>query len=187
MAVDTTTITPTITATPFAGYTQSNVDTVGARGVIEASVSAVSIPAPGAGDNQLLKLNITLPPNFAYSMVDYCLELRSSSSVFNWQDNSVLQINQNTAGNGVSRPVGLKSTGTGLIGSTPQASAYYVPVCPTTALFRGINADSPFIQADFFNSTANDVEYFVLLYSRFLQFDIEQLRNLEVNSPIPVR
>lgn len=191
MATVTTTITPSSSLFPFTGYEDAKaVGTPLARANLFFSARDSSVAATGVGDNQRLIIQMDLPRNFAYVLVDYNLAIKAAAgNTYNMPLRAELvAFDAVTAGNrSFDAGIGLNSPGVGNVGSNQEMATYGQTVPWSGVLFQNIPTETVRVQADMFNTTANDGAYTVDVVARFLQFDIEQINNLVVNSAIPTR
>ena len=147
--------------------------------------------ASGAGDNQEVEVLIDLPPNFCYAMTDFLVSI--AGVAFNFDATGELSVFDSSvsANRTMDIPIGLFTDG---VGSTFPGVATQMASYRAASPWSGIFCASPVspgdqirVFASLFNTTANDNEYTVDVAARFLQFDINQVNNSRVNSPIPVR
>lgn len=192
MATVTTTLTPVQQYFSFTGYRDPQaVSSVDARAQVLAFIDAGDIAATGAGDNSRMLIDITLPQNFAWVMMDYCLQIQAATAtptVFNWDAQGQLFIADGATGlSNFAAPVGLTGSGEFSTAATARLMQIYKPFCPYSAIVNPVPGTSVFCRADFFNSTANDAAYKINLLARFLAYDITQVTDQAVNSPTPIR
>ena len=187
MAVITTTVDATLEPFSFSGYQDvrdRNRNT--ARAQIFAFVRNGAIALTGAGDNQFFVLRTDLPVNFGYALVDYCFSVTSAAAgTVNFANDVALNwFNATTAANRtMDVPLGMVSSGAANMNSTNNESKFYKLVCPYNGIVQGRSGESCRLQLEMFNETANDAAYTFDLAARFIQYDIEQLNNSDVNTP----
>jgi len=190
MATVTTTIIPTISVFPFAGYTQDSETTGAARSQVVAHVLNSAVALSGVGDNQQIVVRFDLPVNFAYAMVDYCLEITAATGGDVAFANNIdfIMTNHVTANSRtLTIPIGLNSAGAAPSESTDTEKKVYRPWCPYKGLIQAEGTSQVRVQAQSFNETANDIAYTVSCTARFLQYDVRQFNHLGVNSAVVVR
>lgn len=188
MATVTTTLLPIVSTFPFTGYVEPNL-TPAARGEVLAVLKDGTWTASGAGDNQRLIIRVNLPNNFAYVVTDVQLEIKGSVGlVYNVDLQGAL--NLYNAGSVANRtldvPIGLTCPGDYALNLADQVATYR-----PLNLYKGIVIpafnDNVRLECQFYNTTANDQQYDVDFVARFLQFDINQVHALAVNTAIPTR
>lgn len=192
MATVTTTAVAELMIFPFTGIIEpNNIQSLAARSVVTAQVDNQSIAASGAGDNQQLQINVDLPSNFAYAVLDFCMSITgvASAGTYNWSQGGSLVLRDALAGanSKVEVPLGLEGGTAAPFDATGDSTMTYKPWCAFKGIIIPLPGDQVRAQTTLFNETANDIAYVVDMYSRFLQFDIAQANDYAVNSPIPTR
>lgn len=188
MATVSTTVTPTQNYLPFTGFIPGRSDeSADARAQIIASTVDASIGATGVGDNQEIVIDLRLPVNFAYAMTDFMVGIQAASgATYNFGLRADLQVVNAASNSTIQLPLGSTTPGVALIDGFEKAT--YCPDCSWSGiLLPATSSDQIRIIWNIWNSTANDTAYTLDCAARFLQYDISQSLNLNVNTPIPVR
>ncbi len=192
MATVTTTIAPGARQFALAGYSAGSATGYHARGICFFNANNEPVLLSGVGDNQRILINFTLPRNFAYSLECLSVGLTASTAAGTCNFGSNAKFQMNDAVTGADRKheivLGAFANGAANNNSTNLETKQYKlwnhwchPVIPASS------ADSIFTQFDVFNETANDGAYSLDIAASFLQYDISQVYNTGVNSPLPVR
>lgn len=190
MAIVTTTLDAKQYFFPYAGYVDADVAVSPIpRGEIRVhTLTPDSIPAPGAGNNQVLTISETLPANFAYVLMDFNLEVfTGTAGTFNFPAQGDCRLTDSlTQGTSkVFAPMGLTSEGVGFRSNGVESRVYRLverykgTVVPQTTQGQLFGA--------LYNSTANDVSYSAILSARFLQYDVDQANYYGINNAIATR
>ena len=192
MATVTTTIKPTQALFSFAGIVDPYaVATNFPRGQIQCSAQNSAIALSGAGDNQRLLIRIDLPMSYGYVMTDFCVAIQSETGGTNNFGSQALLDMYNalgTADRTKDVPIGATSQGNANGGPSNNEVKYYRPFCPYKGIIIGAEPQEQIrVEFDIFNETANDAAYTCDFEGNFLQFDIEQLNDVVVNTPQLVR
>lgn len=191
MAVVITSITPSVDVFPFKGYFDLDADkTAAARAEVKVFWDNEAVALVGAGDNQLVKVQVNLPRNFAYCLVDAAVAIKkSAATTYNFDLTAESQFSDATtvANRTVEASMRFDASAVGTIDDGGLEGAIYHPA----QIFSGVLIPQQQSQCVFiwrvFNSTANDTAYTCGGNLRFLQFDISQANHLAVNSAIPTR
>lgn len=192
MAAVTTTITPTQSVFSLAGFREPAAEnSYLARGLLSLVSQDDAIAAVGAGDNQFLQANINLPPNFAYVLLDFVISIKmNAAGTINWGNNAELSMFNGVAGGTRTQdiPIGLFSNGVAHVATSNRELKIYKPWhIPTVPVKPANGMEQVSLNLQFFNETANDAAATIDLWGSFLQYDINQVHNVGVNSPIPTR
>ncbi len=192
MATVITAPVPLITYQPYAGI--ADVDAVVTsipRGHVEVSTFGAAIALSGAGDNQLLRMSVSLPVNFAYAMVDIMASIQASAGLLvDFEDDALMRLEDGLlTARTVIYDLQMTATGVGTIGSGPLGIKVYAPVHSVPNLI--IKPSGPTQPVSFlfqvFNPNVEDIAYTFNFYAKFLRFDIDQTLHFGVNAPVPVR
>lgn len=147
------------------------------------------LAATGAGNNQAITITIQLPPNFAYVLESYRLQLVGQNSATNpsWSPLSGLLAESNTGNGRWSVPVQSPVPTAGFNGSAVPLTTWTVQDKPQIMIFDGTGGGNSLIQMSTLNATANDTQYVTHFFARFLVYDIAQAFNVSVNTPLLTR
>ncbi len=159
------------------------------RGLQSFVVASGTLDAKPVNDDQVLSLTAILPPNFGYVFADFALQINQDRAL-DWDNFASLNL-QNFYRSAVVLSVALQMTVsldfpvTGLNGdvrsSAEKPSAFGFPIIGT----QGTSGVQISITAANDNNTAAAAGT-VNSYVSFWQFDLEQLRKYQINTPIPV-
>lgn len=191
MATVTTTITPELDIFPLAGYVEPGASSsYYARGIAVFKSINAAIAAAGVGDNQHLVINFSLPQNFAFSLCNFTLGIRTNAAqTNNWGDNA--DFSMHDAATGASRTMdvqlGAYANGVTQTESTNLEIKNYKLWNIWATPMKPVIGDAVYAALQIYNETANDGAYTVDCTCSFLQFDINQIHNVGVNSPVPTR
>jgi len=211
MTLVTTSVTPEQRITPFTGVSEIQRER---SGIARAEVVYSSFgiwAAPGSGNNRGLIFTWDLDPNYGYVLMDCTAAFILSADFIDMQASAFMEITTNT-GPGASSierqyygmgviPSRQDSAGNTAIGSVTAdeyntlfpagtyvgVMAFNMPVKPTALLypFPGINDIS--CSVVFGEYASNKAALAYRFYARFLQYDITQGYNYQVNSPVITR
>jgi len=189
MATVLTTVTPALIPFTYSVRVREPLAWRPAR-EIRAVAIAASIASTGVGDNQSLLIDVDLPKNYAYSILEAYLSLHSGSSAMNWG----LNVFAEWAGAAtVSRtlfPLNFVSPGTvtRAAGATIYATRNYdLQATPKVLILPETNAAQVHFHVSTYNATSNDVLYLVDFVARFQQWDLRAANDAGVNTPLLVR
>ncbi len=173
---------------PFQGRLVGAEGTDLPRGKVVFEGSAV-ITAKIATNTTTLIINCELPQNFAYSLNSGALSLlfpTATADAAHWTDALVTFFPDGSGLPRISTAMGVSDqAASGNLGS----AAVYFPLSNYRDLFFNSNANTPLVAInisdnDAVNATVAGTVFFCF---SFLQYDIAQVFNQVVNSPIPVR
>lgn len=177
---------------PLSGYPEpASEKSWLARAMVEAAVVDGAIAAAGAGDNQRLIVDLTLPSGFTYVMCGFVLSIaKDAAGTMNFGDNARLDMYNAVTGSSRTLNVnmGAFSNGIANFGSANTErkdykpwQVYQAPLIPAT------HTESIYWVFDIYNETANDAAYTMNLAACFLQYDIAQSYHTALYSQQPVR
>lgn len=192
MATITTTITPELEHFSLSGFVEPLSDrSYLSRGLVTFTAQNQSIALTGAGDNQRLRINFALPKNFAWAFLDLTMQVYTAAAgTNNWDNNGEFTLyNAETSGNRTQDvAIGVNAAGSGVFADVALDLKVYRPWGSWCGPLKPATAgENIYATLDMYNSTANDAAYVCDVAARFLQFDIEQVHHVGVNSPMPVR
>ncbi len=194
MALVTESVTCNIRPRPFAGIIGSlDWPTIAARAEMLGIVQRESITGPGAGNNQVIEITGDLPANFAYVHLDTMVALQDSSGgapAYRAQ-NSYQVFDAATAGNRSYRvEMGLEELGDGtsMIKSGSDRWQSWKPSNPWKGIVQPLTStDNVRFKMWIYNSNTDSADITLDVTTRWLQYDLNQVANWEVNSAIPTR
>lgn len=191
MATEQTTKLPVQAWRPYAGVPSiAQTQTFVPRGHLDLTVLAGAIDAPGASTNQLLRINATLPVNYAYAIVDISFAITGLSGASNlWDPSASLSF---ADGNSVTRTFSAMSemvnSNVMVNGGGALPARVYFPHNLSNMVIRPAEPGQGVV-IDIWcqNDTDNDIGYTLDFYCKVLQFSLQQSFEYPVNSPMPVR
>ncbi len=196
MATVQTDLTPEIIYTGYGGVPDTNRDvSYIPRGHLTAHIFGGVVPLSGIGDNQLVRIDAVLPINYAYAIVDLQVSIVADSGLtMGFMDSGLCRWENVSSGGSRDIVIDFELQGGNdvTMGTGPTVARAYGPVGGSKEIFNSIlvshvNGLGPALLTQFFNLTANDIAYSVQYYAKFLQFDVLQVSNWEVNAPLPTR
>ncbi len=159
------------------------------RGLQSFVVDGLALDAIGSGDDALLQITATLPPNFGYVMHDLNLTLSMGNAGIDWAATMNLNLQrfyrapQSLAlnGNWTQSMVAPAQDGT-----TKNLSK--VQPWPTFPMIGTDTTTGILINVSTFNNAGTvRVAGTIQFWISFWQFDLEQIRKFPINSPQPVQ
>lgn len=188
MALTTTTVNPTLEPFPYAGMPerQRGQTPIPSR-EMRCYTRDKSITAGGAGNEQRLVVQLDLPPNYAYVLVDLSCMLGLAGSI-NWDAviQGYLQDGLTTVKSRI--PMELFSHGITEYTAAGSERRVWIPEdIPRATLIPSVAGEQVRLHLETINSTQNDGAASFTFYARFLEFTIEQAHHWQVNTPEPVR
>lgn len=192
MAIVTTTFTVSPSPYSFSGITDLvRSGTYAAQGEIAFSELSGDLSGAGVGNESRLLSIMDCPANFAVALMDFSLSITgdTAASTNNWPDRIQARV-QNSVSLQTADQLGsieMLSHGETNTGPTGFLKKTWSPCKLPTGIFRPLSGDNVRCVVDSINDTANDQDYTLDLYVRFLQYTIEQANQWEVNSSRPVR
>lgn len=140
----------------------------------------------GAGDTQRCSINMSLPVNFAYALVDADMTLIGTDAA-QWNGTAGLQIQNNNASPSQINHVQGISNGV-IVEGARRTWGFNSPGFPKQIISPIVNSASfIFAQALVENNTAEQVAMTCDFYFRWFQYDIEQAHHFAVNQALLVR
>lgn len=193
MAVESTTLAPLTTFFPWGGRESALARGAGdsplPAGEFIFNVRDGAVDQPGVGDSAQVNITCTLPVNHVYALTDLSssVVVTASAGGNNWElvQHCILQNNILGAGSGQTMVYNLRFDGPGEFrngGSAVVGWAVEKPVMPKFLVTGG-----SFLLVRLSNLTTNDVAAVVNFSARFLQYSLEQLFDVDVNSPTLIR
>jgi hypothetical protein len=207
MAVETTTVSPTVRTTPFTGLSEIQRERSGiARAEVVYSADGLW-PASGAGDSRGLIFSWDLDPDFGHVLMDCSAVFIISSAMLKMEGTAWMEIETKTQSDSerqyyplVNHASRMNADGN-IIGDIPASDfntlypsgtdvgtmAFNMPIKPTGLLwpFPGVGRIS--CATVFGEAVLTEPAYAYRYFARFLQYDITQGYNYVVNSPIMTR
>ncbi len=159
------------------------------RGLQSFIVDTQQLDAISVGDGALLQLTATLPPNFAYVMVDFNLTLAMEAAGTEWATAFNLNL-QNYYRANQTLSLGLSSDWPQQMVSRAQDTSTRALVrdqpWPSFPLVAPQGSSGVLVVASTFNNAGNArAAGTINAYASFWQFDLEQIRNFPINTPTP--
>lgn len=148
----------------------------------------VTVPAKGAGDTSTMKCQINLPVNFAYALDESVVSVGSGSTTdaANVDNLGYVEIYDGTAM--FQSYIQLKAQGESLSGNANGSLKIFNAVESFHELIFNRNGSAPFLTSWIYDQAAGATGSFTLrCYFSFLQYDIDQVTEVAVNAPMPVR
>lgn len=182
MATITTTFTPTASYFPFAGLGRRP-STSGPRAEVRFGEKDAEITLSGTGDDQFARVQCMLPVNYSYTLSEIHIRLFTALNEVDltWEPTAIAilggEFNIPMEGVSVNQIPGLQGKRGYMVYTfkdlpktvwKPQAGLAIMNVD-----MYNVNLEEPAVKLDF--------------YARFLQFDINQAIDYEVNTPSLVR
>lgn len=150
--------------------------------------NTVAVTAKLAGNTNTVTWVCNLPNNYAYRLDQVSLNVSNSASVDadNFEDLGVARINLTTSVGAIGMTI--KSEGFTSEGTILGASQNYALVNPFGEVFQADGPGAAQVTFALFDNdgTNNTVELASLFYASFLQYDILQVTDVDVNAPRPV-
>lgn len=185
MANTTNTFTPGSTIQQFSGLVlNSNNIYPRARVIFD---SAETITAKGAGDTRTLFTEFSLPVNFAYIIDQLTLAVNVNDSN-NYDNNGLLTVNNDQVGSD-NAVLPLLSEGFAYADNQATEIKVYRLINPFGEIIYNQDGGAPLVEAKLFDDDGTNATGAgsLNLYVSFLQYDIQQVQNVAVNAPMPVR
>ena len=211
MALDTTTVTPTVRLTPFVGLSQTVRERSGIARAEEVHTAYGVWASAGAGNNRGLIFSWDLDPNYGYVLMDCNAAFISSAADNSMEAVSFMEIGTDLGPGAsekerqyyqlVSHPSRQDINGSTAIGSiaahlynTFRPAGTDVGVMtfnmidkPTALLYPFPGVSNIEIATVFGEEKSNQASMGYRFYCRFLQYDISQGYNYVVSSPVMTR
>ncbi len=152
------------------------------RGEVIFEEPSGAVTLAGVGDTQTVSVSLTLPANFAYVLKDLFFALQSNTDIADWDDTA--NVSYRTAGDVVAIQIPLMSTGVAHFSGGQGIRMYDWTHLPT-GLTRAAGDAS--MSVNLANLVTNGEAASVRFYARFLQYDVSQHHDVEVNRPTLIR
>jgi hypothetical protein len=155
---------------------------------IICTLLSAQVALTGAGDNQLVYINIELPPAKAYRCVQALVQLRATvAGTFGFQAAlGGLYQNDETAPT-VRIPIEFQSSALAMINVDIESRFYSATTdLPRVILAPATPAGQNFLQLSAYNNTANDTAYLVNFYARFFEYEPGMVHEWAINQLQPV-
>lgn len=147
-----------------------------------------AIAAVGAGDNQAFIITMTLPRNFAYVLCDLAVDVNTSAAGTNNWGNQLRAYAVNDASASQYRlPIPMTTPGAYLTSAALEGRIWTPGHVPGMTIIPATGSSTPQIVIAGYNATANDNGYSLSCYARAFSYTLDQVRNYQVNAPMPVR
>lgn len=188
MAIVTTTFTPDLTVFPWSDTDAPDPGRRGIRplGELVAVVLDGAVGAPGAGDNQHVSCNVTLPDNFQYILTDAMASVVGIglAAADNWEAQAGLIV-FDLGGT----PTPLKEFAVGMSSVAPWqlATSFVKAWRPDDPLPTYLLNGGTFIETSYTNLTDDDIAVVFNFVFRFLTYTVAQQFDAGVNTPLLVR
>lgn len=189
MATVTTTLVPPPIPFAYAGFPDVYLpDTSHAAGDIRFQAFDQAIDLSGVGDNQALVVNMDLPSDYSYVLVDLTFGISSGTAATtnNWPLQMDCHLQDSVTGHVFESWIALDSAGICLSASDRENLIYSAPRLPTPVVVA-VPGSMVRLQIQSFNETANDQAYLAHVFARFMRYTVVQATHYAVNTPIPVR
>lgn len=160
-----------------------------ARAEIVHTVRDGAIALTGSGDDSFVQISGALPVNYSYSLADFFFTIHSAAGDTNTYD-STLTFFINDDLSGANRSWEIYPRNSGLIGqfsSGLSESMMYCLDCFPTMVMRAATGQAINYALGVHNPTTNDTAYTCNFYTRWQQFDINQVHDAALNSQQSVR
>lgn len=184
MADVTSSFSPDPIIRPFEGYPLAPDRAMGNNpspvAELVFALQTQSIAAPGAGNNQVISITSSLPPNYGYAVTDISASLKSAVGAAN---NWPLSLVANLGGDDFTDSIELHADALVEGGAGAQVSVYRAMRLPNYVF----TAASGVLASSGRNTTANDGAYTFWFYFRALMYSIAQVKNISVNTPTLTR
>lgn len=190
MATVTTTITPEVNVLPLAGYAEPAANrSYWARGLVFAKSRDETIAASGVGDNQNVNVTLSLPVNFAYVLLDHNVGLvrNTAGATNNFNNDAALSMFNAVASGDRTIDIPLGSYANGEAVASALGVKNYKAWSTWSFPIQAVSGSQVTLIWENYNETANDGAYKADVAITLLQYDIEQINHVGVNSPVPVR
>lgn len=193
MATTTTALTPAGKGLPFIGPAPSQDlwNTMIPRAEVIFSVVQGTVIEAAAGEDQLLSINCTLDPGFAYSLSDWSCGIQEAEvgDINDWSDYGRLRLQDDTSQSasnwvynyGVTKPaVGYP------VNATLQGAQYTIANHPFNKLIIPRQSGA-LLHFTISNVQIDGGPLTINYLSRFIQYDLNQAYRAIVNTPVLVR
>lgn len=193
MAEVQTDITPAPMVVPFGGLPDvDRAPTAIPRAEVRFQSLAAAVAAPGAGDNQLVRIICNLPTNYSYVLIECYASIDTVVTGTNNFDNRAdLFIVDDASGVNRQYRIRIPFTADGAVifssgVQTKNYAAHHFDL-PRVTILPQPPGTAPQLFATLNNQTDNDIAYQVNFFARFLQYSVRQATLSGVNAPQPVR
>jgi len=189
MARITTTFTPTIIPFPFR---TGDDDAIGMKpsAAITAVVLSAAVAASGANDNQAVRIDLALPPNFSYVITDLMAKINVAAAANTWDDIGMISYLDASDTEFRTTEYGIEMLSQGQI----EASTVRLKIFTPTGLLPSFQMIPPvggavgaFLQGFWENSTDQQAAATFSFTARFLQYTVAQAYDVDVNTPLLIR
>lgn len=172
---------------PFTGFGQFVQDRSNApRSVVTYTVLNEVIVAATGGNDRLININIELPKNFSYALIESNAMVASAVGVANGCVSAFAQIQVfNPAGKVRRIPTVYNHVQSAVLQNGNSSSVFDFE--KPSEVFLAPAGGSLFYSNQYFDPTVNGGELGFNLSVRFLQFDVSQTHNVAVNTPQLIR
>lgn len=184
MAVISTVVTPDPTIFPFSFVEDRN--SIEPRGELIFLADTAAITLSGVGDTQSLEVRCACPENFAYVLVEAHIQISGvADSCTNWDP----IMRGNAANRNGTIRFQLQSQGiwTGISGSGGPEGRIWEPVIGTQTIIIPRPGSENTVSFKVSNTTLNEAAVVLACWIRFVIYDVLQIHNAGVNTPVLTR
>lgn len=161
------------------------------RGEVIFNAKGEAVTVAGSGNEQLCSLNMTLPANFTYALVDFFVNLSTATDIADWDDHAFVIFNERRQTspsfltNMIARSDGVFDADPAIPNFT--ARTWELPCKPKALFSPSQDFPSPNMVVQLVNNVQDGEVGSLTTYIRFLQYDIAQHHSVGVNLPMLTR
>lgn len=190
MAIEVTEFLPALETFPWSDTDAPDPADRGIRPIanLRAVLEDGIVPVPGAGDFQMFRANVTLPPNFVYSLQDAYVNIGGAGLVAasNWETIASFTYQDATSGNNTFVcHFPLFSRGAVTLGVS--GSSWTQPYCIDCPFPTFLQKAGSLFSVRLINRTVDDIAITVDILLNFLVFTVAQEFDAGVNTPLLTR
>lgn len=188
MALISTNFTPVVQYFPYTGIAdvaRTERSAIPRAEIVFAQIDG-AVTISGVGDTQRINVNMNLPRNYAYALVDANIAVTGVDAL-QWATTVAMAVFNDLAA--VTQKVHLQGVSNGLLNTGADSRKSYTFATLTKQIIKPLvgSASSVFAQVQLSNNTTDQTAMEVDFFFRWFQFDIDQALHFAVNQAILVR